>query len=487
MTKIQDIDVAFIETLKAHPDYSTSITYLLYDNATAPVYVRNFTSKNMARTRISRLDSRDFIEYIVKNAVIIYHAYQEVMTSKNKNIPTGWYDRYSFVDIQEISKAIELIQNPKVNIIFYYNTHPNELFGIANAVAQTRFNQRFYNNGTSYTSDPNKNGTEFRYQLDRIGTPLAQELLDKVTHDAEEIKPVTKLNVNYESVNRCLREVVAGTQVKYAHSEYALDGTLFATQDVGRKRDNQEDSVIILTHPDNDKFKLIAVADGVGGLDGGELASNYVVKELAEWFKQIPADAYYITSGLKESFTKTIARISNDLFQKYHQRAGSTLVSSIVTEKDTIVASVGDSRAYTVADGQISLVTSDESVVWQEMQQRNNNSKPTNQELDDLRFAPGNNRILRCMGQPNLEQIQTRIIPNDSYETLLLLSDGVTDLLSQDDIRIIAETTPREEVTKALVEIAKTSDAVKKSRFWKSQEKVVQAGKDNATAAMFRR
>ena len=167
-------------------------------------------------------------------------------------------------------------------------------------------------------------------------------------------------------------------------------------------------------------------------------------------------------------------------------RAASTLVAAIVTENKTWIASVGDSRAYSVNNNGLTLLTNDESLVWKEMTVQNN-GRSTTQDIDDLRFARGNNKILRCIGQEYLDRIQMFSIPNKSYDSLLLFSDGVTDLLSQEDIKIIAQNTPREEITKVLVKQAITYDAIKNAKFRGEKDQIVSAGKDNATAAMFRR
>ncbi len=491
MTKVQDIDIAFAETLKKHPDFIPNISQILYKNATSRIEPTNFTNTNMARTRVLRLDCRDFIEYIVRNAVIIYSAYNKLIYNSPRHINNEWANASSFYDIGEIQNAVEtIITNRNINSILYYTSNPNALFALANAVAKTRFNPNWYNNGYSYTPDPLNKGEDFRRQIDSIGLSAGSEMLTKIDHDVEIIKPMAKVNVNYEAMNRCLREVVAGSQVKYNRSEYALDGTLYATQDVGRKRKNQEDSVIILTHPDNDQFKFIAVADGVGGLDGGEKASNMVVKGLAEWFKSVPADAYYLPSGLKESLDNAIRKINSDITSKFPPRngrvsVGSTLVGAIVTENDTIIANIGDSRAYTVSPYGVSLVTTDESKVWAEFMYEHGGRRPTAAEIDDLRFNPESNFITKCLGNSNLGTIQMTTIPNSCYNTLLLLSDGVSDLLSHEDIRVIAQNTPRDEITRALVDKALNNNAVKQARF--TGDRVIPAGKDNATAAMYRR
>ena len=473
MTKIKDIDIAFAETLDVHPDFISVMPTLLSDNASL-VYPRNFTNTNMARTRVSRLDGKDFIEYIVKNAILIYVAHEEMKKEGYSDLET------IFSNFSSIDSAIETLVNPSINTILYYEQNRNELFYLAEAVAKTRFNPKWYKNNGRYQRDVEKEGEKVRRKIDSYSETSAKKYLTKIDHDVEVVKPVSKMNINYTAMNRCLREIRDNTQVKYSRNEYALDGTLYATQDVGKRRNNQEDSVLILTHPDNEQFKILVVADGVGGGYGGEKASNYVVAELSKWFMSLPADAYYMDENIEKYLTKEIMRISDDITSKYSGRAGSTLVGAIVTEKRTIIANVGDSRAYTIQNGRLSLVTEDDSLVYEQLKDQKMGKKIKDSDLDDLRFNPTNNIITSSLGFGPLDHVSITTIPNDSYDKLLLFSDGVTDLLSQEEIRVIANSTPRDEITRALVDRA-LSRGIKKG----SME--ISAGKDNATAAMYGR
>ena len=54
--------------------------------------------------------------------------------------------------------------------------------------------------------------------------------------------------------------------------------------EIGPVRSNNEDAVNYVNHPENSKIKLFIVADGMGGKRHGEVASNYVVNEISEWF-----------------------------------------------------------------------------------------------------------------------------------------------------------------------------------------------------------
>ena len=507
MTKIQDIDFAIAETMRIHPNFiynsqekRYTIPDILYQGAFNYLNPKYITSTNNARNMIRNVTANDFIEYIIKNAVLIYSTYNELMRQSFENanafnspisksqaeqMNSDFYQlRQMFQNIDAIRKQISIISNPDINVYTYYQTNANALFDLAYAVGMTRFNPRWYTNNYG---DQYNEGRDFRNKIDSIGNRVASPLLSKIDRDMSIFRNVTDFDANPKAVNRCLNEVLDGSQVRYARNEYALDGTLYASQDVGLKRSNQEDSVIILTHPDNPNFKFLAVADGMGGLEKGEVASNYVIKEITKWFRSIPADAYYFTDGLQDRFNRELNRISYDIYQQFNAnssriKAGSTFVGAIVTKEQTIISNIGDSRAYTVNQNGINLVSTDDSKVWMEMLQKAQSRPITMQDIDNLRYDGTNNVISKCMGMADLGRVNTYAINNSSYDTLLLLTDGITDLLSSEDIKFISQTTPKEYITKVLVERA-LSQPLRDARGYE----VVSAGKDNATAAMFRR
>ena len=146
---------------------------------------------------------------------------------------------------------------------------------------------------------------------------------------------------------------------------------------------------------------------------------------------------------------------------------------------------MGDSRIYCVKDGELTLMSRDESAVWP-----SNKTQFTisNKELDDLRFHIYNNQITRCIGyRMNASSIQSLIIDNSLYDKIILLSDGVTDLLTQEEIKIISTVFPPHMVAEQLVQSAITNSAKRPAGADNLHNGIVSAGKDNATAAMFSR
>jgi protein phosphatase len=185
-----------------------------------------------------------------------------------------------------------------------------------------------------------------------------------------------------------------------------------------------------------------------------------------------------------------ISKISSQIYKDYNEQyngivCGATLVASVITKDFTVNSSIGDSRIYAVRDNQLQLLTRDESAVWPP----NKSAKEiTPEELDEIRFLNKSNEIFKYIGQQiEAKEVQTFLINNRSYDKLLLLSDGVTDLLSQDQIRIISRTTPADKLTQALVEAAVSKDAIRAQGSDEFHRGKIAAGKDNATAAMYSR
>ena len=489
MERLNDIDFAIIETLNAHPDFTRQINTIYMDNLTSKngICLVNFTSKNGARAKMKGVTQTDMLHFILHEAVKCYNAmaYFYYNDPNMKELPTteekmaNLLNTFPYYGI--ILKAIEIIANPKINSAIFYKTDSKELMALVDAVASCR-----YQNGPKLREFIDKSGTG----LTTVGSYGTLDLFEKISTDISKIEVAKNIHVNPRATNKCLLEVMSGAQLKHKHNEYGLSGTLYATQDIGKRRSNQEDAVIIMEHPENPEFKLIAVSDGMGGVELGDKASSYLTKQLAKWFKSLPADLYSFPMEVQQLLNKKIAQISNEIYIKYNApyngiRCGATVVASIVTQEYTINSTVGDSRIYTIKDDKLQLITRDESAVWPPYKEAKD---MTPEELDDLRFVRNNNEILRCIGEDmDANHIQTMIIPNNSYDKLILLSDGVTDLLSQEQIRVISRNYPTDRITHELVQTAITNIARRAQGADEIHRNRIQEGKDNATAAMYAR
>ena len=263
-------------------------------------------------------------------------------------------------------------------------------------------------------------------------------------------------------------------------------GPLHACTSIGKKRTNQEDAILIKTHPQNNKFKLLAVSDGMGGAESGEVVSDYTVVEISKWFSSLPAAYYKTPEVLSAKFESELKRISTDVANKYHGNAGATFVGAIVCEGETIVTNIGDSRAYTYnrATNQLIQQSEDHSLVEQLY-----NAKMIKRR-DDMRFHQHSNSITQYIG---MQEDQSRsfapntwLIDNLGYDQLLLVSDGVSDCLSDAEILVITKKTPREKLAQMLVSRALDNVSVARPELPRDlyYDKIY-GGKDNTSAVTF--
>ncbi len=465
MATIKQIDYAIFETLKAHPEFRKDMSSIILKCITRKVYPSHFTRENSAREIVKTASSMDFLEYILKQAINISEYYKGAVHYKLFDSKTL---QRCFPGIEALNNAKLIVNDSSINAFSYYLTNGGKLYELILAVLSTRFNN--YMDLKPYIDDYEKNN---------------QEELSLIDKDLEKLNSAENIHVNYNAFNRCLEELKSGAQLKHERVDYTLDGTLFASSTVGQKRTNQEDSVIILTHPQNPDFKLLAVADGMGGTERGEEASSYLLKEISDWFNHLPAEGYYYLTDIANNYEEKLKQINNDLCQNV-RGGGSTLVSAIVFENETLITNIGDSRAYTYDDNGLRLITRDDSVVWKEMEYKakENNKQITDTDINNLRFASRNNVISNAFGYSYME-VNSFPVNNHSYDKLLLFSDGVTDLLSMDDIYSITANSNPETISNIII-----TQALNQSISAYNEEGkyvTIPAGKDNATVAMFNR
>ena len=263
---------------------------------------------------------------------------------------------------------------------------------------------------------------------------------------------------------------------------------LYASTDIGNVRKNQEDSVLIMYHPQNPDFKMLVVSDGMGGLDNGEMASSFVVEYIQKWFNTLPPQAFekrYTTEVLKQ-YEAAVKAANKNLYRDLQSKgmagkSGATFCGAIVTEKDTIISNVGDSRAYTYSKGKLTQQTQDDSFVFDMYlaQSEGKSESEKAQIKDQMRFHPDSNKINQGMGLEENVSPKSTLIPNSSYDCLLLVSDGISDCLSDERIKAITKTTDRKALARKLIEEAKARDSVNRDG------RRIRAGKDNATVALY--
>ena len=228
-----------------------------------------------------------------------------------------------------------------------------------------------------------------------------------------------------------------------------------AATDVGGREEN-EDAVFVGQLPPVETAGatpapgyLLALADGMGGYQRGEVASNLAIEALRDAFVEDPgADPAPL---MKQAFR----RANQAIYSGGHaggasQMMGTTLVAAVLRGKYATIASIGDSRAYLVRAGRLTQVTKDHSLVAEQVSQ----GAMTEGEA---RQSPHRNILTHALGHrerldakmPSVFELM--LLPEDR---LLLCSDGFYDVVADEDLIGVLLADPPEAAARRLVDLA---------------------------------
>jgi len=230
--------------------------------------------------------------------------------------------------------------------------------------------------------------------------------------------------------------------------------TIGMITDVGQVRTIDEDSILAADlsfgiNSENEKFLLLAVADGMGGHAKGEEASKIALNTLT---KSVVPELFGEKSftELLENGIKNANREILDYTSKNPESSGmgTTAVCALVKGNDVHLANVGDSRAYVISNDEIRRVTKDHSYV----QALIDEGKITEEEA---REHPQKNVITKAVGIMESVEPDTMKLTLDNDESLLLCCDGVIAHLPDEDIhKIISDTDDPQNACQQIVDLA---------------------------------
>lgn len=212
-----------------------------------------------------------------------------------------------------------------------------------------------------------------------------------------------------------------------------------ARTDVGLRRKANEDSYIA-------EYPVFAVADGMGGHDAGDRASQAVIHELAALGGATSLQPEHLVAVLERA-QGMVAIIADET----ERGAGSTVTGVAVSTHQNVahwlVFNIGDSRVYRLRDGRLAQLSIDHSLVQQLLDSGH---------LDHANVAAfaGKNVITRAVGADDSDA-DYWMHPIVQNERIMLCSDGLTGEVSDDDIRRTLLTTPgAQPAADALVNLA---------------------------------
>lgn len=224
-----------------------------------------------------------------------------------------------------------------------------------------------------------------------------------------------------------------------------------ARTDPGLVREQNEDAVAVSA-----AHGLAILADGMGGYSAGEVASGIatsVIRASIETrlrqrnWRRLPADGamqQLLASAVELAHSAILATAQR---QPEYAGMGTTLVTALFRHDQVTIAHVGDSRAYRIRAGRIQQLTHDHSLLQEEIDA--GLISP-----EQARFASHKNLVTRAVGIELPLEVEIHQHPIAAGDLYLLCSDGLSDMVPEQEIAELAQAGDLEQAAAALVQSA---------------------------------
>ena len=218
----------------------------------------------------------------------------------------------------------------------------------------------------------------------------------------------------------------------------------FGLSDVGCVRKNNEDNFLV-----DPQLGLYVVADGMGGAQAGELASQIAIETLREHLVTVSGrDEETLTCAFGRANAAIMDTAAAD---PRLEGMGTTLVCALDTTPDLLIASVGDSRAWLLENGLLTLVTNDQTWV-------NEVGRPLGLAEERLKSHPMRHVLTMAVGVSSPLRVQVYAVRPAPDSLVLLSSDGLHGPLDSADIeKILRLPISLEQRCHSLIEAAKAA------------------------------
>lgn len=220
--------------------------------------------------------------------------------------------------------------------------------------------------------------------------------------------------------------------------------------DTGKKREVNEDRVAVLKRPDG--LILALVADGMGGHNAGDVASEMTVDAMSKHFLAADRENFTSIESKKSWLDEKVKIINSEVFNyaEVHPECkgmGTTLIAVLIEDDLCVICHIGDSRVYKF-NGTSEQITRDHSYV---------NVLVDSGEIseEEAEAHPKKNWIVRALGtESGIEGEMLEVVLNEGTY-LLICSDGLSNKVSKDEIaEILNSHTALSQKGKDLVDLA---------------------------------
>jgi serine/threonine protein phosphatase PrpC len=244
---------------------------------------------------------------------------------------------------------------------------------------------------------------------------------------------------------------------------------IFASSDVGLKREHNEDSYLVL-----EKEGIIVVCDGMGDNGAGEIASQLAVDTIKDYFQKVklgdvsygdlPTELPYLSKDLIVAIRLANRRTFQDAESNPSRSGmGTTVAAIVISGNIACIAHVGDSRVYRIRNTELQQLTADHTPILKFSQERGFT-------MDEALEMNSSNIVSRALGVRPTTAVDVRLEEIKRGDTFLVCSDGLSGMVSDQVINdIMLHTEPIDTIARQLIEAANMA-----------------GGKDNVTVAIAR-
>ena len=226
-------------------------------------------------------------------------------------------------------------------------------------------------------------------------------------------------------------------------AEYALEAA--ALSDTGTERDHNEDHCGCLV--ESATASLVAVADGVSGYEGGEVASRMAIEVLLRSYQEQPA-----TLKLTKRLYRAVQQANIEIYDTAVvvpelRRMATTLTALAVDRGELTCAHVGDTRLYRVHGREITQLTKDHTVVGERM-------RLGLLSAEEARRHPDRSTLTRNVGRELIVSIDTLTMPLATDDLLIVCSDGLYNTLEDPELEEVVRGKDAAGACRALIDAA---------------------------------
>lgn len=199
----------------------------------------------------------------------------------------------------------------------------------------------------------------------------------------------------------------------------------------GMRRKNNEDAIFI---SNNDRFlkNLYIVADGMGGHNAGEIASNGAIEAFHEYL-EINNNQLFPDDDILDIIIGGVQYSNSVIYEKAISTdslsgMGTTFLVAAIEKNKLYIAHVGDSRLYILRNGELKQMTKDHSFVMEMV-------KMGKMTIEEAAVHPSRNVITRALGTSSTVDIDTIIEDFDKNDIVLMCSDGLSTMLNSETMK----------------------------------------------------